>query len=175
MSDLGISWAEAGLVVLAASGIYVLAVALVRVGGPRAVATFTTFDFVVSVAIGAVVGRVVLVEPTLAAGAIGLLTLFVLERVVGRLRRGSVLEKAVDASPRLLVRDGVLQHDEMHAAGLRVDDVHELVRRRGFGSLADLGAVVLERNGEVSVIPVGRRLDDELLDDVVGWSRGADG
>src|SRR5437588_5399586 len=103
-ASLGVSWSSALTVVVATIGIYLAFLVLIRLVGQRALATMSSFDFAAAVALGAVMGRVVLgYTPTLAAGAIGLVTLFTLQATFGRLRRVRRIDRAISNLPVLLM------------------------------------------------------------------------
>ena len=169
MSRLGLSWSELGLGVFSALGIYAAVVVYTRVAGQRSLASMSTFDFAVSVAIGAVVGRVVLVRTSLLGGIVGLAVLFGLQAVLGFVRNRTDWGRTIDNAPILLLHRGRFLPDNLHRAHVGEEDVREQVRLQGVGRLADVHAVVLERSGGVSVITTGDRLDDELFANVVGW------
>ena len=81
---LGIDPLGVVAVVLASVGVYVVFLLLVRVFGQRPLARLSTADVVV--ALGSITDRVVLgTSVTVAAGAIGLMTLFLLPRAVAPL------------------------------------------------------------------------------------------
>ncbi|WP_396277848.1 hypothetical protein [Glutamicibacter creatinolyticus] len=82
--DFGLTWADAGRVVLSAIALYVLVLVAIRVLGQRTMANLSSFDLAAVVAFGAVIGRAILgYTPTLAAGALGLVTLLVLQALTG--------------------------------------------------------------------------------------------
>ncbi|MDP8928147.1 MAG: DUF421 domain-containing protein, partial [Actinomycetota bacterium] len=58
--ELGLSWILTLLVVVAALGIYGTVIFFSRLAGIRSHSRMSTFDFVTTVAIGTIVGRVVL-------------------------------------------------------------------------------------------------------------------
>lgn len=65
-AELGITWTRAAAVVVSAVVIYLALIVYVRVVGQRSLAAMSSFDFGVAVALGAVIGRtVLLIEPTL--------------------------------------------------------------------------------------------------------------
>lgn len=170
LEQLGLSWTELGLLIVSALGIYAGIIALTRIVGPRSVASISTFDLAVTVAVGAIVGRVVLARVSLLGGLVGLSTLFAVEVVIRRLRNRTALSRVIDPRPVLLVVDGQVRRDALRRHGLVLDDVHVAVRQHGLGRLRDVAAVVLERNGTLSVVPAGTELDPEVLADVRGWS-----
>ena len=85
VARLGVDAPGALAVVASAVGIYLAFLLMVRVLGQRVLSRLSTFDAVVVVMLGAVAGRAVLGDtPTLAAGVLGLGTLFALEAGFGR-------------------------------------------------------------------------------------------
>lgn len=168
--ELGITWRDIGLVVIATCGMYAAVVASVRVRGQRSLANVAAFDLAVTIAVGSVVGRVVLVRTSLAAGAVGLVVLFAAQASAVGLRNRTRFGHIVDNPPVLLARHGELDADGLRRAHLRPRDIHERVRMSGRGDLGSVAAVVLERNGSISVIGTEEPIDDEVFDDVPGWS-----
>lgn len=171
-AELGLSWREVGLVLVAAGGIYAAVIVWTRVIGLRSFAEMSAFDFAVTIATGAIIGRVAVVRTTLLAGVMALGVLFVLQHLIaiGRLRLG--LGRLVDNRPILLFADGRLIEENLRAASVTEEDVHERIRLRGFTKLTDVGVVVLERTGAMSVLPYDPEMDGTLLEGVGGRRSG---
>lgn len=68
LARLGLSWTEALLVVVTAAVIYVTVTVLSRIFGQRQFSVTTSYDLAFTFALGSVIGRVILVRTTLAAG-----------------------------------------------------------------------------------------------------------
>ena len=149
--------------------VYLAFIVLVRLVGPRSLTSTASFDFAAVVALGAVIGRTVLLaEPTLAIGLVALTTLFGMQGVLGWLRQNPRFDRLVHRPPTLLVADGVLLRDNMRRVHVVEDEVRQAVRRSGARSLEEVRCVVLERNGAVSVVRSHRPVDPWLLEDVAG-------
>lgn len=165
--ELGLSWGDLLLVVLAAVGVYVAVVVLTRLTGPRPLATFSTFDVVVGVAMGSLVGRVVLVRTSLLAGVVGLAVLLLLQRATRRLRdRGET--EVVEPRAHLLVWEGEPLAEGLRRAHVSRRDLHAQLRAHGIGDIDDVRAAVFERDAEVTVIHREAPLDPHMLVDVTG-------
>ena len=110
MADrLLISAPEALTVMLSTTGIYLSFVALLRVVGQRLVSGLGAFDLAAAMAMGALVGRVILGHtPVLAAGVVGLVTLAALQTLVGRFRDTPLGSRLITPAPVLLMADGEL-------------------------------------------------------------------
>lgn len=166
--ELGMGWGEAAMIVLAALGIYAVVILYSRVFGQRSIASYSTFDFVVTIAIGAIVGRVVLVRTSLAAGALGLGVLFLAQAVIGRFRNRHGLGRVVDNRPYLLMRGREILRENLRRAHLGDRDLREKLRASGITRPEQVGAVVMERSGSISVLRADRGIDPWILADIPG-------
>ncbi len=166
--ELGLSWILTLLVVVAALGIYGTVIFFSRLAGIRSHSRMSTFDFVTTVAIGTIVGRVVLVRTSLVAGVVGLASLFGFQAIVAYLRMKAGFGRFVDTPPVLLMAGPHLLHDGLRRAHVTQDDVFEKLRLNGVGSLDVVKAVVLERSGDISVIHGEVDVDPDLFPNVIG-------
>lgn len=166
--ELGITWPRAASIVIATVVIYAVLVLYVRVLGQRSLASMSSFDFGAAVAFGAVIGRTVLLTtPTLLAGLLGLTVLFGIQGAFGLLRRSRRADRLLNRPPVLLMARRLPLLDNMRRNHVTEDELRQYLRRAGITDLDDVLAVVLERNGALSVLRNGR-LSPELLEDVVG-------
>lgn len=170
--DLGIGWTDAWLVVVTATGVYAAMIALSKLFGQRQFARASTYDLAFIFAVGSVAGRVVLVRTSLAAAALGLTWMFLLHAGTGYLHHNvALVHRFVQNAPILLVHRGELLEDNVRRAHTSALEVHAQVRLAGIGSLDAVEAVILERNGGMSVIERGTPVDPALCAEVVGRER----
>jgi Protein of unknown function (DUF421) len=128
-----------------------------RLGERRTLAQLSAFDFAVAVAIGAIIGRRATASDTsFATSAIALVTLLVAHRVVAIGRRHSRVVRLIDHPPRVLVAGGELQGEGLARAGLTAADVYALLREKGVADLGQVGYLLYETRGTVTVIGAGR-------------------
>jgi len=168
IAELGASWAEVGRVVVSTVGIYLALVVLIRVVGQRSLASMSGFDVGCVVALGAILGRTALLEtPTLLIGVVALVTFFVMQGCLGVLRQSRRFDRWVNRPPVLLVDDGRIDGAALRRAHVSEDELRQRLRLAGVRRLEEVGAVVLERNGVVSVLRRGADVDPWLLADVV--------
>jgi uncharacterized membrane protein YcaP (DUF421 family) len=148
-----------GLGWVAVKAVLLLTVAVIglRLGERRTLAQLSAFDFAVAVAIGSIIGRGATASDTsFAVSAVALVTLLVAHRVIAILRRHSKVVRLIDHPPRVLVAHGELQAGELARAGLTDTDVYALLREKGVGDLRQVGYLLYEPSGEVTVIGAGR-------------------
>jgi uncharacterized membrane protein YcaP (DUF421 family) len=149
-----------GLAWVAVKALLLFAVAVIglRLAERRTIAQLSAFDFAVAVAVGAIVGRGATASDTsFADSAIALVTLLAAHRVVAIVRRHSRAVRLIDHPPRVLVAHGELQGRELARAGLTAADVYALLREHGVADLGQVGYLLYEARGTVTVIGAGRQ------------------
>lgn len=153
-----------------------LAVAL-RLLGKRTLSKWNAFDFVVTVALGSVLGSVVVSGSiSLVEGVVALGALLALQYVVTLASaRFQWVDHTVKAQPTLLLHRGELRPGTMRRERVPKAEVLAALRSEGIVDLADVEAVVLETDGSFSVLrrQPGRALT--TLEDVVGHPAGDGG
>lgn len=158
------TWANAIAVVVSAVIIYVVFLIYVRLFGARVLAQISTFDGLIVIMLGAVAGRVILMDvPWLPAGVLGLGTLFVLEAMFGELRKRSLGNRILNQAPLAVMVDGEPQDAALAKAHLAHDELMSALRQAGVRRLAEVRLAVFEPHGRISVLRVGDDIDSELL------------
>jgi uncharacterized membrane protein YcaP (DUF421 family) len=157
MSELIGGGSGLGWVAVKAVLLFAVAVIGLRLGERRTLAQLSAFDFTVAVAVGAIIGRGATASDTsFASSAIALVTLLVAHRGVAILRRHSRVVRLIDHPPRVLVARGELQGEEMARAGLTDTDVYALLRENGVRDLGQVGYLLYEPRGTVTLIGADR-------------------
>jgi uncharacterized membrane protein YcaP (DUF421 family) len=142
--------------------VYVLLLALFRVAGKRTLAHTTSFDLVLLLMISeAISNGLTGTDYSLTNATLIVMTLILADIGLSLVKRRSPrLEALIDGMPLILFRGG--QPIDKHMARERVDldDILAAARERhGIARVEDIGEAILERSGEISVIP--RRSDHE--------------
>lgn len=167
--DFGLTWADAARVVLSAVGLYALVLVLIRVMGQRTMASLSSFDLAAAVALGAVVGRAILgYTPTLAAGALGLVTLLVLQAATGQLRRYRKGIAAISNRAFVLMAGNEIVEVNLRKTHVSETEITAKLRQAGIRSRMEVACVILESTGQISVLRAGVPIDPEFLVDVKG-------
>jgi uncharacterized membrane protein YcaP (DUF421 family) len=133
---------------------YISLVLVLRISGSRTLASMNAFDFIVTVAIGAVFGRTVTAKGVALAEAVTALTLLVfLQFAVAWLQtRWSGIMGVITNPPALLYYRGEFLRDAMRTERVTEAEMHAAVRKKQLGSMAEVEAIVLESSGEFSII-----------------------
>ncbi len=133
---------------------YVFLLLALRAGGPRTLAKTNIFDFVILVSLGSVYGRILTAtDVALLEACIAYALVIGLHYGVSLLRvRDARLASLLDAEPVLLYFDGRYGERSLHRVRLNEHDVEAAVRKKGYASMREVSAVVLEADGDLSVI-----------------------
>jgi uncharacterized membrane protein YcaP (DUF421 family) len=151
------SWDELGRVAVSALTLYVFLVASVRVAGKRATSQMNNFDWIVTVAIGAILGSgILLVDVAVFEAALACAVLLGAQYLVTKSSaRWGPVSDAVRANPRLLVRDGECLDDALADSRVTSMEIEAAAREAGFRDLSEVAWVVLEADATLSVIGKG--------------------
>jgi len=121
------------------------------------------FDVVFTVTLGSVVATVAISRDVALVDAIVALLTFLGLQEITRFFQSRFLpvHHAVRQPPRVLLWDGQLLEDRLRATSISADEIRAAVRKAGLRSLSDALIVVLEDDGEWSVVPKGEGESDE--------------
>lgn len=162
------SWYSLLRILIIGTTLYVMLVGVLRVSGNRSLSKWNAFDFVVTIAIGSTFASAFLSKDiSLLDGALAVLLILGLQYAITwasvRSRSFALLVKA---SPKELVRNGRFIDKQMVDSRVAPSEVKAAIRSHGIGSLSNVGSVVLETDGSISVISMGSMGDESVLDDV---------
>lgn len=133
---------------------YIALLSFLRVFGKRSMSTWNAFDWIVTVAMGSTLATCLLSKDvTFAEGALAFAVLLTLQLVVTwSCVRSPTVSRLVKAEPALLVRDGELLRDAMRRERVTESEILAGLRACGVSKVQDVAAVVLETNGQFSVL-----------------------
>lgn len=148
------SWETLLKIAVVGLGAYAGLVLIQKVSGKRTLSKLNAFDLIVTVALGSVLATAILSpDVSLADGLVAFAVLIGLQLAVTFLSvRSRPIRSAVKASPTRVVRDGEMLAGAMLRERIAADEIRQAVRSAGKATLQGLD-VVLETNGELSVVP----------------------
>jgi uncharacterized membrane protein YcaP (DUF421 family) len=148
-------WESVGRIVVFAITAYVIVTALIRVLGKRTISQMNPSDFVMTVAVGSIVASWILpANVSFVDGLAAATTMLALKMLTELVKtRSRPLRKIIDGAPTLLAYHGRFLHEVMTRENVSEEEVLEGLRQQGVAKLEDAAAVVLEINGDVSVLP----------------------
>lgn len=136
--------------------VYLLLMVLFRVAGKRTLAHTTTFDLVLVLIISEAISNALVGSDYSFTNAALVVTTLILTDIGLSLvkRRSPRLEALIDGSPLVLLRHGRSHATHMAWERVGMDDILAAAReRQGLARLEDIEEAILERSGEISVIP----------------------
>lgn len=149
---------------------YILFVIFIRISGKRTLAKMNAFDLVITVAFGSTLATILLNKKVpLAEGITALLLLIVMQYVIAwAASRSKSIDKIVKSNPRILYYGNNYMEQAMKEERITEMDLFQAIRKSGYGSMKEVGVVILESNGDISVLSSSTQLSDELKKNIVG-------
>jgi len=140
-------------IVLRTAVMFLFALALIRTLGKRSLGQLSIFDFVIIIALGSAVGDPMFYEDVpLLYGMVVVAVVVALERALALLTsRQARVERMVDSSPTVLVRDGVVDYKALRHELMSVSELFQALRANGVVQLDDVALAVLEPSGHISL------------------------
>ncbi len=133
---------------------YVIVVIALRISGKRTIADYTAFDWIVSITVGSIAASTIIIEDvSLSEGIISIIVLFVLQTIMAFFSvKSRQFRKHVEGGPTLLYYKGHYLEDTMIKTRVTKSDILQSIRLKANKSPDQVQAVILEKNGRISVI-----------------------
>lgn len=149
---------------------YIALVAITRIFGKRTLAKLNAFDLIVTVALGSVLASVLLSsDVAFLEGLVAMLLLVTVQWLVAQSLVHLPWTRSIIVSrPTALVWDGQMLPHRMREQRIAEAEVQQAIRRTGTGGLEDVAAVVLESDGQLSVISRSQLGSGSTLENVKG-------
>jgi uncharacterized membrane protein YcaP (DUF421 family) len=150
---------------------YLALIVIIRISGKRTLAAMNIFDFIVTVALGSTLASTIVSrDVSVAEGVLALGVLVGLQYLVSWLSvRYKGVEKLVKSQPRLLYYEGEFLTDAMRAERITESEIWQALRAQGIGEPGQVDAIILETNGNISMLPQKKdRQPERSLTNVVG-------
>lgn len=164
---LSIPPAAALAVVLSTVVLYLTFIVCTRILSQRVLAGLASFDLLVVIVLGAILGRATMGHtPTLVGGLIALVTLFALEGAIGLLTSRPRWDRMVNNQPVLLMAGPVVLQDELKRTRVTEAELRSRLRLAGIRAEEEVAAVVLESTGTISILRRGMPIEPAMLNGV---------
>jgi uncharacterized membrane protein YcaP (DUF421 family) len=162
-------WALLGRTVIVSALGFIALLTLLRLSGKRSIAKMNVFDFVVIVALGSVLADTIMTPDMPLLNLVAAIAVLVgLQQVFALLtRRSKRLEQLINGKPTILVYRGRMVPAQLRRQRLTEEEVQAAIRAAGVARVQDVDAVVLETDGQLSVlreVPQGDRAGTTLSD-----------
>lgn len=134
--------------------VFVAAMLILRTGSQRIFGKHTVFDIVLGIIYGSVLSRAITGNSPFFPTLVAALVLVILHNVFAYIAYHTQhFGKIVKGSPKMLVKDGELQEDNMRKSSVTMHDLEEAMRTRGgINDIKQIEQACLERSGEISIV-----------------------
>lgn len=134
--------------------LYFALVIFMKLFGSRSASSFSVYDMIVTITIGSVVSSTLLTkEVNLLNGISGVLILlflqFFLSKIIGKWEK---LYPFTNPSPKVVFLEGEYKTENMKKTRVNKEEILSAIRREAGTTSDQIYAVLLETNGELSVI-----------------------
>ena len=152
-------------IIIMSSLVYFSIILILRISGKRTLSSLNAFDFVVSVTIGSIGATTILsADTTFLDGLAAIITLVALQYVVAKLdAHYKFVSKILKSDPTLVYYSGDFLVKNMKKMRITKQDILQEIRVQGGTVIEDVGAVILESNGKLSVIKITDEKEIENL------------
>ncbi len=135
--------------------LYIAIIFSIRIMGKRQIGELQPSEFVITILISNI--ATLPIEDTdipLLAGLMPILTLVVFEVFSSAISMKSIIaRRIISGSPRVVIRDGVIDQKELLNLRFSIDDLMEQLRLAGIFDLNEVAFAVVETTGNVSIMP----------------------
>jgi len=150
MWNLGLPWWE---LVLRGIFVYVFLLIILRITGKRQTGQLAPFDLVLLLVLSnAVQNAMIGGDITVLGGIISATTLIALDYAVAFMTyKSRKMEAWIEGTPRILIRDGVLNEDVMRSELLTRHELAAALRASGCAEIGRVRVATLENNGQINI------------------------
>lgn len=138
--------------------IYFTVIAYVRLAGKRSTSQMNNFDWLVTVALGSIMGSgIMLKDVTIAETALAIGLLLGMQWLLTKLIfHAPPVARLAKARPALLVSHGDFVTDTLRRERVTEEEVLAAIRSEGLTSVDEVAWVILETDATLNVIPGGK-------------------
>jgi uncharacterized membrane protein YcaP (DUF421 family) len=135
--------------------VYLVMVALLRLFGKRELAQLNPFDLVVLLSLSNTVQNAIIGDDnSVTGGVIGAFALLGINWLVASLLyRMPRLNRALQGSATVLVRDGKIDQAAVRREAMTHEEIMDVIHRQGFEHLSQIRRCILEPNGTFNIEP----------------------
>jgi len=139
-----------------AAAVYVILIALIRLGKKRFLGEATAFDVILVIVVGSTASRAITGSAPFVAALVAVAVLIALHWVFSALGRSSpLIARLIKGQSTLLVKNGRVDRRALHNEHMSQDDLDEDLRHHGLSGTSGVAEARLERDGRLSVLKRG--------------------
>jgi len=142
---------------------YVSLMLVLRISGKRTLSQMREFDFIVTVALGSTLASVLLTkEISLMDGVVAMGILIGLQYILAYVSvRSKTFSKLISSEPTLIFYKGNFLWSALRKERVTEAEVRSILRNNGIVSIEGVEAVVMESNGQFTVVKEGNLTSED--------------
>ncbi len=154
------SWLSVFQIAILTVMVYVAVIFILRITGKRTLSKMNAFDFIVTIALGSTLPTIILNKNVpMADGIMLIFMLIILQYFITWLSlRARRFKRFITGTPTLLLYKGELLKEIMQKERILKKELYVVARSKGISNLSEVDAIILETNGELTLI---EKLDKE--------------
>ncbi|RYD46604.1 MAG: DUF421 domain-containing protein [Verrucomicrobiaceae bacterium] len=147
---------------------YLALFVFIRLSGKRTMSKLNAFDFVVAVTLGSKLSSMILAKTPILEGMLAVSIIIGLQYLLAKSARESqTMEGLINSKPTLLYYNGSFLIDTLKRECITEEEVYAAVRAYRMEDMKLVRAVVMELNGELTVVKKGDPGANSSLADLV--------
>lgn len=149
-----LNWGDLGRIIVIGILAYIALIVMLRIAGKRTLTQLNAFDLVITVSIGSVFGTVLLDNAiSIFDGMAAFFVLIALQWIFSKTTtETNKISHVIKGEASILYFRGQYFQDVMEAERIEKEEIIQAVRMQGKESLDEVEAVILESNGQFSVL-----------------------
>lgn len=147
---------------------YILVVVMLRISGKRTLAKMNAFDFIVTIALGSILGSVILNKTTpIIEGLTAIAILISLQYFITFISvRSNFFKQIISSTPTLLFYDGKILDAALKQQRVSRSEINKSIREAGYSGFEKISAIILESTGDITVISKETLSSKEAMTDI---------
>ncbi len=145
---------DIGATLMSTAGLYAVVVLFIRISGKRSTSQMNNFDWIVTVAMGTLMGSGMLSNTVSAfEAAVAIALLLALQWLLTKaMVHFPIVGRIVRAKPTLLYHEGEFRDEAMARERVSKYEILQAIRGSGFTDLKSVQSVILEADASMSVL-----------------------
>lgn len=154
---------------------YITMIFFLRVSGKRTLAKMNAFDFIITIALGSAFATVALNKNvTLADGSTAFFLFITLQATLTWLSvRSKRVKNIITSSPTMLLYKGNILWEVLKRERITLEEIHMAARKKGIIDLHQIGLIVLETTGDITIIEDLDKPHIDTLNDIENYKHQA--
>ena len=160
-----LNWGDLGRIILIGILAYIALIIMLRIAGKRTLTQLNAFDLVITVSIGSVFATILL-DKTISIfdGLAAFFVLIALQWIFSKTTtETSKVSSLIKGDASILYFRGEYFKDVMESERIEKEEIIQAMRMQGRGQMDEVEAVILESNGQLSVLSKSKGDEDTTI------------